>query len=218
MRQAVRRGPSPPTSLAAGTLSARANLKMAPRVAKSGETRRVDMSLELTRVFKDLQVERHLEAAANGWNDLPPWAFCDQEGRMLHHNALRITFHELLRGAGLRQVRFHDLRHTFASLLLQQGESPVYVKEQMGHRSIQITVDQYGHLIPGGNKQAVDRLDWPVNNSASKGQSATPAQPASRPIAVTAAEGMEPARESRTGFGVSDGFRTRNLLGHSQAL
>src|SRR5262249_55513004 len=58
-----------------------------------------------------------------------------------------------------RKIRFHDLRHTFASLLLQQGESPQYVKEQMGHHSIQITVDIYGHLIPGANRRAVDRLD-----------------------------------------------------------
>jgi integrase len=59
----------------------------------------------------------------------------------------------------MRRVRFHDLRHTFASLLLQNGESPAYVKEQMGHSSIQVTVDIYGHLVPGGNRQAVDRLD-----------------------------------------------------------
>jgi len=49
-------------------------------------------------------------------------------------------------------MRVHDLRHTFASLLLQQGESVVYVKEQLGHGSIQITVDTYGHLIPGANR------------------------------------------------------------------
>jgi len=59
----------------------------------------------------------------------------------------------------MRRVRFHDLRHTFASLLLQNGESPAYVKEQMGHSSIQLTVDIYGHLVPGGNRQAVDKLD-----------------------------------------------------------
>ena len=60
---------------------------------------------------------------------------------------------------GLRQIRLHDLRHTFALLLLQQGESVVNVKEQLGHASIQITVDTYGHLIPGANRNAVDRLD-----------------------------------------------------------
>jgi hypothetical protein len=55
--------------------------------------------------------------------------------------------------------RKNDLRHTFASLLIQQGESVAYVKEQMGHSSIQITVEVYGHLVPGGNRAAVDRLD-----------------------------------------------------------
>ena len=56
-------------------------------------------------------------------------------------------------------MRIHDIRHTYASLLLSNGESPVYVKEQLGHSSIQMTVDIYGHLIPGSNRQAVNRLD-----------------------------------------------------------
>lgn len=59
----------------------------------------------------------------------------------------------------MRWIRIHDLRHTFASLLIQNEESLVYMKEQMGHYSIQLTVDTYGHLIPGGNKAAVDKLD-----------------------------------------------------------
>jgi hypothetical protein len=50
-------------------------------------------------------------------------------------------------------------RHTFASLLIQQGESVACVREQMGHSSIRITVDVYGNLVPGGNRAAVDRLD-----------------------------------------------------------
>jgi integrase len=62
----------------------------------------------------------------------------------------------------LRRVRFHDLRHTFASLLLQNGESLAYVKDRMGHSSIQVTVDIYGHLVPGGNRAAVDKLDAEV--------------------------------------------------------
>jgi integrase len=73
-------------------------------------------------------------------------------------------------------MRFHDLRHTFAPSL-QHGESPVYVKEQMGHSSIQVTVDLYGHLIPGGNKQAVDRLDGPGEQNPFSEQSATQPQP-----------------------------------------
>jgi integrase len=72
---------------------------------------------------------------------------------------LRKIFNRLLTDAKMRRVRFHDLRHTFASLLLQNGEGPTYVKEQMGHSSIQVTVDIYGHLVPGGNRAAVDKLD-----------------------------------------------------------
>ena len=84
------------------------------------------------------------------------------------------VFYKLLEKAELRRVRFHDLRHTFASLLLQNGESPVYVKEQMGHSSIQVTVDIYGHLIPGANRQAVDRLDHATgrNPGATRSQAA----------------------------------------------
>ena len=83
-------------------------------------------------------------------------------------------FHKLLENAELRRVRFHDRRHTFASLLLQNGESRVYVKEQMGHSSIQVTVDIYGPLIPGANRQAVDRLDHATgrNPAATRSQAA----------------------------------------------
>jgi integrase len=56
----------------------------------------------------------------------------------------------------------HDLRHTFASLLIQNGESLAYVRDQLGHSSIQVTVDIYGHLVPGANRAAVDRLDAPM--------------------------------------------------------
>lgn len=55
-------------------------------------------------------------------------------------------------------MRLHDLRHTYASLLLQAGEPIAYVKQQLGHSSIQVTVDRYGHFIPGANRQAVERL------------------------------------------------------------
>src|SRR6185369_1811702 len=79
---------------------------------------------------------------------------------------------------GIRRVRLHDLRHTFGSLLIQNGASIVYVKEQMGHSSIQVTVDTYGHLIPGANVAFVDRLDAaaPHEANTSPQQSATPAQ------------------------------------------
>jgi hypothetical protein len=58
-------------------------------------------------------------------------------------------------------------RHTFGSLLIRDGASLAYVKDQMGHSSIQVTVDTYGHLIPGADIAWADRLDV-KNNSAAK--------------------------------------------------
>ena len=55
---------------------------------------------------------------------------------------------------------------TFGSLLIQGGASLAYVKEQMGHSSIQVTVDIYGHLIPGADISCVDQLDTPTHKSA----------------------------------------------------
>jgi integrase len=148
---------------------------------KSGEVRRVDMSRELTQTLADLHTERQLDASANGWSSIPEWVFCSETGGLLDGDNLRHrAFYSLLKTSGLRKIRFPDLRHTFASLLLQQGESPVYVKEQMGHSSIATTVDLCGHLIPGGNRQAVDRLDEPVKPRWDEVGSATPAQLASR--------------------------------------
>ena len=82
-------------------------------------------------------------------------------GTTLDDSNIRKAMLAIVTKAEVRRRRSinHVLRHTFGSLLIQQGESLVYVKEQMGHASIQITVDIYGHLVPGGNRQAVDRLD-----------------------------------------------------------
>ena len=78
------------------------------------------------------------------------------------NNFRQRVWRKVIAKAGFRHILLKDLRHSFASLLIQQGESLAYVKEQMGHHSIQVTVDIYGHLVPGGNKAAVDRLDGPA--------------------------------------------------------
>jgi integrase len=94
-----------------------------------------------------------------------PWVFVGSRGHPLRQsNFGRRVFRELLKKAKLRPLRFHSLRHTFASRLLQNGESIVYVRDQLGYSSIKITVDTYGHLIPGANKAAVDRLDATPRN------------------------------------------------------
>ncbi|MGN6731717.1 MAG: tyrosine-type recombinase/integrase, partial [Candidatus Binatia bacterium] len=141
---------------------------------KNGKDRKVDMSLQLAGVLNELLSHRRADALRKEMmkpaderrdsdaivNEVTDdWLFQTRVGTMIDPSRLRKLFNRLLIAAGLRRVRFHDLRHSFASLLLQNGESLAYVKEQMGHSSINVTVDIYGHLVPGGNRQAVDKLD-----------------------------------------------------------
>ena len=74
-------------------------------------------------------------------------------------NLVKREFQPALVRAGLRQIRFHDLRHTYASLLINNGENIKYIAEQMGHASVQITLDRYGHLFPNVRREAVLRLE-----------------------------------------------------------
>ncbi len=64
-------------------------------------------------------------------------------------NALGQHFRPLLKRAGLPPMRFHDLRHTCATLLLSQGVHPKLVQELLGHATIAITLDTYSHVLPG---------------------------------------------------------------------
>jgi integrase len=127
---------------------------------KSGKARRVDLPAALVARLRARQSIREAEAAVAG-RELSPWVFPapTDESKPVNGAFVRYkVWYRLLRRAGLRAVRVHDLRHSYASLLLLAGEPPVYVKEQLGHSTIQVTVDIYGHIRPGANRGAVDRL------------------------------------------------------------
>ena len=74
-------------------------------------------------------------------------------------NLVRREFKPALRKAKLPDIRFHDLRHGFASLLIAQGEHPKLISEQLGHSSVKITMDRYGHLMDQSYGDASARLD-----------------------------------------------------------
>jgi integrase len=126
---------------------------------KTGKTRRVDISDALLHELQALKKRRQESYLKEGKNEIPLWVFCNQEGNPLeYYNLKHRHFEKCLAAAGLRRIRFHDLRHTFASLLIQNGESLAYIKDQLGHSSIKMTVDVYGHLVPGANRAAVNKL------------------------------------------------------------
>lgn len=127
---------------------------------KSGKDRLVDMSNQLSKVLHGLKEQRKIDIGEKGWKKLPQWVFVNEVGSSLDiHNWRNRIFYKAIETSGLKKIRIHDLRHTYASLLIEAGESLTYIRDQLGHHSISFTVDIYGHLTPGGNKSAVDRLD-----------------------------------------------------------
>jgi integrase len=71
-------------------------------------------------------------------------------------------FKPALKEAKIKPIRFHDMRHTFTSLLIDQNENPKYIQEQLGHSTIQMTFDIYGHLINKTNQDSTTRLEESV--------------------------------------------------------
>ena len=125
---------------------------------KTNKSRRIDMSDRLYDELKNLYKKRKEEGLKTGQGTPEEIIFHTNE-HYTSQNTIRNIWKRMLHKAKLRDMRFHDIRHSFASLLLSNGESPVYVKEQLGQSSIQMTVDIYGHLIPSSNRQAVNALD-----------------------------------------------------------
>ena len=78
---------------------------------------------------------------------------------MNYSNMVKRYYRKGLRTAGIPQIRFHDLRHSYASLLLQQGENIKYIQTQLGHSSPTVTLNVYSHLMKGENQEAACRLE-----------------------------------------------------------
>ena len=144
---------------------------------KGKRNRRVDLSKQLRRELLTSRDTRLFAAFQAGQTSIAEdLVFPSQAGAVLDAgNLVRRYFHPCVEKAGLRRIRFHDLRHTFGSLLIQDDAPLPYVKEQMGHSSIQITVDIYGHLVPGADIGWMDRQD----SETSPQPNATQAQPTS---------------------------------------
>jgi integrase len=122
---------------------------------KGGAERLVDMSQQLHDVLK-----AYVSQLAG------PWIFPSTRSAPMHPRVFLNRWQELVELTGLPYKTRHALRHTYATMLLQGGASPVYVKEQLGHSSIRVTGDTYAHFIPGENRSTVDQLDTICHLSA----------------------------------------------------
>ena len=111
------------------------------------------MTPQLAMTLHRLKTERKVVLLENDW------IFANKEGKMLNRNSLRRTLHRCLKRAGLRRVRIHDLRHSYATIRLLKGHNIGDVSYQLGHSSIKITYDTHGHWMPGHFKSEVAELD-----------------------------------------------------------
>ncbi len=85
--------------------------------------------------------------------------FPSERGTLADGPNVTHRFHNLLRRAGLPSMRFHDLRHACASLLLVQGVHPRVVMETLGHSQISLTMNTYSHVLPALQREAADRME-----------------------------------------------------------
>jgi len=85
--------------------------------------------------------------------------FTTSSGRPVSPRNLTRHFHLALDKAGLPKIRFHDLRHTAATLLLKENVHPKIVQEMLGHSTIALTLDTYSHILPDIQQEAADKMD-----------------------------------------------------------
>ncbi len=111
---------------------------------KNNERRTIYMNDTLCSVLKSLLLLRPDTGRV----------FPDLSGDMVTH-----AFMRAVKRAGIEDFRFHDLRHTYASLMIEQGENIKYIQTQLGHSSPMVTLNVYAHLMKPTNQEAVLRLE-----------------------------------------------------------
>jgi integrase len=154
--------------------------------------RRVDLSSTAAHVLR-----RQLLARKPNERGL---VFPSPRGEILNDDNFRHrVFRPAVRRSRLAGLRFHDLRHTYAALMVAAGAHPKYLQAQMGHSSIRVTLDLYGHLFPDANRGVLDSLDALT----------APSRPHRANAPKTMPKGKVPVtRDFEDG---SDGTRTRDL-------
>ena len=168
--------------LTAGTLSVRRayhRLDSGEEVVRPPKSARSSRLVPLTRSTVEMLTGHRKEAEHTaGVNGralaTQNYIFAGHDGKPFRPDSLSQAFRRAAARLGLQGVRFHDTRHTHASLMLKAGVHPKVVSERLGHSSITITLDTYSHVMPGLQEAAAERLDQ-VMDEAVRAASETPA-------------------------------------------
>ena len=129
-----------------------------PKTAQSRRT--VTLPLSLVDLFKVYRSDQELLRIQLGISlNADDFVFIRLDGSPINPSAVTLAFKRIIKRAGLRDIRIHDLRHTHATLMLKAGEHPKVVSERLGHANISITLDIYSHVLPGMQEAAAERFD-----------------------------------------------------------
>ncbi|NOH14467.1 MAG: site-specific integrase [Chloroflexi bacterium] len=130
-----------------------------PPKTKAG-VRKIALGTEMLRMLREHQQRQQNEMISQGirWSE-DMLMFSTPKGDPIHLRALFREFKNLIKYAELPNIRFHDLRHTAASLMLNHGVPVLIVSRRLGHSKPSVTLDVYGHLIPSMQGQAAEVMD-----------------------------------------------------------
>jgi len=122
--------------------------------------RTVALPSSLVELFKVYRWDQELVRSQQDIGlEVDDFVFARPDGSPINPNAVTLAFRRILKRAGLKGIRIHDLRHTHATLMLRAGVHPKVVSERLGHATIGITLDIYSHVLPGMQESAAEKFD-----------------------------------------------------------
>jgi integrase len=137
-----------------------------PKTARGKRNIAVDgVTISALRTWRACQAQERL-AFGQAWHDTG-LVFSREDGSLIHPDALSFWFDRHVRAAAVPRIRFHDLRHTHATLALQAGVPAKVVSERLGHATVAFTLDVYSHVIPALQEDAAERIAALVDVSES---------------------------------------------------
>jgi integrase len=123
-----------------------------------------DIALEVLKAHKAKQLKQRLQCG-EAWKNLN-LVFCTGAGSYYNQSNHHTTFRKILEGAGLPFIRFHDLRHSAATILLSMGVNPKVIQERLGHANITITLGRYAHVTTSMQNEANGLLNQAFQRTA----------------------------------------------------
>ena len=140
---------------------------MEPKTSRS--RRLVSLPPDAVALLAGMKAKRleDLESLGMVWKE-SDYVFCRIDGSLIDPDTITHVFADIIKQAGLPHIRFHDLRHTHATMMMEQGVNPKTVADRLGHASVVITLDTYSHVLPGLQEEAALKFQQAVHKAAER--------------------------------------------------